>query len=200
MKQTHAFSLRSLRLFAHQHDSLPAFHAAFLVLSFLAAAILNLGFFGVLILVHMALDIVKYREVHGLDWRKTTEGVIRESIVDLTLFMMGLVVAVYLHPSLTGMIGIKGLMLAEITVLRGIGIMTPKLKILYDMLKILSDIDHYLSRLHPKFGKNVSMIEYVCTFSLFVATGMILIAPVLLMLDGAEFMRILLSELTPWHL
>ena len=201
MRQTTpAFSLKPIRSFAHRHDDLPAFHAAYLVLTFLAAALFDIGFFAVLIAAHMGLDVFKYREVHGLDWKHTAEGVVRESIVDLTLLLFGLVVAVYQHPSLTGMVGIKGMMLAEITVLRGVGIMTPKLKILYDMLKILSDLDHYLMRLHPRFGKSVSMVEYVCMFSLCISLGMLIIAPILRMISNADDASILIEERTPWKL
>lgn len=198
--KTSTFSTRSLRAFAHEHDDLPAFHAAYLVLTFLAAAMLNLGFFALLILAHMGLDIFKYREVHGFKWKRTVEGVVRESLVDLCLFCMGLVVAVYLHPSLTGLAGIKGLMLAEITILHGIGVITPKLKIMYDMLKILAHLDHYLQRLHPRFGRHVALVEYVSGFGICIAIGMLLLAPILLMFDGAQYVWILMDELVPWKL
>lgn len=193
-------SWNSVRTFAHTHDNLPAFHAAYLVLTFLAAAMLNIGFFAVIILGHMALDVFKYREVHSLNWKRTLEGAARESIVDVTLLLFGLVIAVYLHPSLTGLAGIKGMMLAELTVARAIGVMTPKLKILFELLKILSDIDHYLMRLHPRFGKNLSVIEYVCSFSICISLGMLIIAPILLMLSNQQYGMILLSELTPWKI
>lgn len=199
----HTTSLRpwnSIRSFAHNHDNLPAFHAAYLVLTFLAAAMLNIGFFAVIILGHMALDIFKYREVHQLSWKRTIEGTIRESIVDCTLLLFGLVIAVYLHPSLTGLAGIKGMMLAELTIVRGIGVMTPKLKILFELLKILSDVDHYLMRLHPRFGKHLTMVEYVCSFSICISLGMLIIAPILLMLTNQHYAMILLSELIPWKL
>ena len=200
MSQTHTLSLSSIRSFAHSHDDLPAFHAAYLVLTFLAAAMFNFGFFALVIAVHMALDVYKYRDVYGLTWKRTAEGVVRESIIDITLFLMGLVVSVYLHPSLTGLNGIKGLMLAEITVLHGIGVMAPKLKILYDMIKILSHVDSYLHRLHKHFGKHLGMIEYVCMFSIVVTLAMLVLAPVLLMLNNGQYAMILIDELTPWKL
>lgn len=200
MKQTTHFSLRSIRSFAHQHDNLPSFHAAYLVLTLLAAAMFNLGFFTILIAAHMVLDVYKYREHHRLPWSRVIEGVIRESIVDVTLLLFGLVIAVYLHPSVTGLSGIKGMMLAEVTVLRGIGIITPKLKILYDILKILSDVEHYLSRKHQRFGRNPVLIEYVCSFSICITLGMLIIAPTLLMISGDSYFAILITELTPWRL
>lgn len=199
-KNSSTFSLRQIRAFAHQHDDLPAFHAAYLVLTVLAAALFNLGLFALIILAHMGLDVFKYREVHGLGWRRTVEGVVRESMLDVTLFLMGLVVAVYLHPSVTGLAGIKGMMLAEVTVLRGVGLLAPKLKILYEMIKILSDIEHYLSRMHPKMGKRAGMVEYVCSLSILITVGMLLLAPILLMVSGPEYAYILMDELTPWKI
>ena len=151
-------SILSLKRFAHYHDDLPAFHAAYLVLTFLAAAVLNMGFFAFLIVVHMALDCVKYREIHRFSWPKAIEGMLRESLIDLTLLFFGLVVAVYLHPIVTGLSGIKGLMLAEITILRGIGVMGTKLTILYDTLKILAHVEQYLHRIHPRIGKKATMV------------------------------------------
>lgn len=199
-KNSSAFSMRQVRAFAHQHDDLPAFHAAYLVLTVLAAALFNLGLFALIILAHMGLDIFKYREVHGLSWKRTVEGVVRESMIDVTLFLMGLVVAVYLHPSVTGLAGIKGMMLAEVTVLRGVGLLAPKLKILYEAIKILSDIDRYLSRMHRKLGKRAGMIEYVCSLSILITVGMLLLAPILLMLTGPDYAFILMDELTPWKI
>ena len=199
MKQT-AFSVRSIRIFAREHDDLPAFHAAFLVLTFLAAAMLNLGFFALLIALHMVLDVVKYRDVHRLNWFKTAEGVLRESIVDVTLLSFGLVVSVYLHPSLTGLIGIKGLMLAELTVVRGVGVVAPKLKILYDSLKILYHLEVYLDRIHPRLGEKLSPVDYACAFSLTVTIGLLIIAPLALGLSTQEYFLILLEEGIPWKL
>ena len=89
--------LSSVRHFAHVHDDLPAFHAGYLVLTILVASLLNLGVFGLLIIAHMALDYVKYREHHGFSWRRTMEGMVRESLVDIALLGVGVVFAVYFH-------------------------------------------------------------------------------------------------------
>jgi hypothetical protein len=200
MKSTHQFSVRTIRAFAHQHDDLPAFHAAYLILTILAAAMFNLGFFGLLICIHMVMDVYKYREVHGMTWKRTTEGVVRESILDIALFMMGLVVAVYLHPSLLAYTSIKGMMVAELTVIRAVGMLTPKLKILYDFLKILAHIDQYLHHIHNRLGKNPGVVEYVSMFSLCISVGMLIIAPILLMISGDTYADILIEELTPWNI
>lgn len=196
--KTPSFGIRNLRTFANQHDDLPAFHAAYLVLTLLAAALFNLGFFAVLIVLHMGLDIFKYRDVHHYSWKKTIEGMVRESIVDVSLLSMGLAVAVYLHPSLPLFAGVQGLMLAEITLLRAVGVITPKLKVLYDFLKIASHVDLYLRHVHPRFGKGASTVEYVATLSLLVSLGLLFIAPVILLIDPAQYLSILLGELIPW--
>ncbi len=198
MKSSSAFTFRSIRSFAHEHDDLPAFHAAYLVLTFLAAALFNLGFFAVLIVLHMALDIYKYRDVHRLSWKRTVEGMLRESLLDVSLLLMGATVAVYLHPSLPLYAGIQGVMLAEITLLRAVGVITPKLKILYDFLKIFAHVDRYLGKKHVRLGKNVSTIELVSLLSLCVSAGLLIAAPTLLGVDMTQYLSIMLDEMMPW--
>lgn len=190
--------ITSLRGFARAHDELPAFHAGFMVLTFLAAAMLNLGFFGFLVLVHMSLDIVKYREVHRQTWKRTAEGVFRESIVDIALFAMACVFSLYLHPSVTGITGVQGMMLAELTVLRGVGILTPKLKILYDFLKILSHMDLYLERMHPRMGKALVMTEWVSIFSIAVSLLLVVSAPLLLHVSPVDVVRMMANVCNPF--
>lgn len=194
------FTLRSIRSFAHTHDDLPAFHAAFLVLTFLAAALLNLGFFALLIAIHMALDVFKYREVHNLPFKQVVEGVIRESIVDITLLLFGLTIAVYLHPSVTGISGVKGIMLAQLTVVRGAGVIAPKLKILYDFLKVLSHVELYLKRLHPRFKKKPTTLELACCASILLTVALLALAPYMLGFTSAEYGHVLIEELLPWNL
>ena len=161
---------------------------------------LNLGFFAVLVALHFLLDLIKYREVHQFNWSRTLEGAVREGIVDFTMLAFGLVVAVYLHPSLAGFVGIKGLMLAELTIVRGAGIIASKLKILYNTLKIFYHIEVYLDRIHPYLGKKFSPVEIVCIGSLVIMLALLITAPTLLGLSGEEYLRILLDEGIPWRL
>ncbi len=198
MRTQSVFTLRNVRSFAYQHDDLPAFHAAYLVLTFLAAALFNLGFFALLVVLHMALDVYKYRDVHRLSWAKTVEGVIRESLIDTSLLLMGLAVTVYLHPSLALYTGIKGMMLAEITLIRAVGVLAPKLKILYDFLHIVAQLDHYLHRKHPQLNKPASVVEYVALFGMFISLGLLFIAPAALGMHADQYIGILLQEMIPW--
>src|SRR3990167_7218691 len=83
----------------HQHDEYPAFHAGYLVLTFLIAALFNLGMFALLIFAHMMLDYIKYTEFHQYGHRKALRAMISESAVDVVLLLVGLVFVVYLHHS-----------------------------------------------------------------------------------------------------
>jgi hypothetical protein len=189
--------LRSVRRFADTHDNLPAFHASYLVLTFLAASLFTLGTFGLLIVGHMALDFVKYRDVHRYDLRSTVCGMLRESLIDITLFLLGLLFAVYLHHSLPIIASLSGIARAEITILRAFAVMTPKLKILYDGLQILSHLHHYLEFVHPRFNKGLSFLDSLCVISLCTSLVLLLLAPTLLMLDVSHLHSILAEQLIP---
>lgn len=189
-----------MKTFAEQHDELPAFHATYLVLTFLAAAMLNLGFFAILIVLHAGLDVLKYRQAHKCTIFQTAEGVLRENVLDVTLLLFGFVVSVYLHPTLTGLAGIKGLMLAEMTIIRSIGIITPKLSILYDFIHVASHIEEYIKRVHPHIGRPLTLLEVVCLFSMCVSLAMLLAAPTLLSLTSEQFMHMIFTEGIPWRL
>lgn len=192
-------TLSPVRRFVHEHDSFPAFHATYLVLTLLAAALLNLGMFAVLIAGHMVLDILKYRRVHACGWTRTVEGMLRERLTDVMLLLLGLVFSVYLHDATVLMAGMRGLMLAELTILRSMGTVLPKLFILYTLLNTLSHLEQYLLRLHPRFEKSLSLMEYVSVVSIGLSIALLLSAPAALGLDGDAFARILGRELGWWQ-
>ena len=72
---TQVFSV-NLRRILHSHDEYPAFHAGYLVLTFLIAALFNLGMFALLISAHMMLDYIKYTELHQYGHRKALRAMI----------------------------------------------------------------------------------------------------------------------------
>jgi hypothetical protein len=90
------------------------------------------------------------------------------------------------------------MMLAEITMLRAVGMLAPKLKILYDFLHIVAQVDTYLHRRHSQMGKGASVVEYVALFSLFISLGLLFIAPAALGVNGTQYAGMLLQELIPW--
>lgn len=197
---THIYILMdTIRRFAHEHDDLPAFHAAYLVLTMLAAAMFNMGVFALLIVAHMSLDLVKYRELHGMPWRSTVEGIMRESLIDITLLLVGLVFGVYLHHSV-GIAGLSGLLRAEVTIIRALGTMIPKMTILHDFLKVISHLNHYMRHVHPHFRDGYTGVERACFFFLGIAFTMLIFAIPILNLTVLEYQNILADQLVPWNI
>lgn len=191
--------IESLRTFAHHHDDLPAFHAGYLVLTLLAAAMLNLGVFAVLILIHMSLDVVKYREYHQYSWRMTYRGMMKENLVDIALLSVGLVFSVYLHHSV-GVASLSGLMRAEATLVRAAATIIPKMKILQNFLKVMSHLRHYIEFVHPGLHTEWTSADRLQIFFILVAVVLIAIAPWVMSIDMPLFQQILFEELIPWHL
>ena len=187
----------SMRHFAHVHDDLPAFHAGYLVLTLLVASLLNLGVFALLIVAHMSLDFVKYREHHGFTWKRTLEGMVRESLVDIALLAIALVFAVYLHHTV-GLASLSGLLRAEMTVVRSAAMLVPKVKILHNFLKIISHIRHYIDTVHPQVTKGWSNIDKFCFVSIGLSVFLIVGSPFIMGVDVSTIGHILEYELIPF--
>jgi hypothetical protein len=147
----------------------------------------------------MVLDYVKYREVHGYDFRGTVEGIMRESLVDVALLFVGLVFAVYLHHSV-GIASLSGLMRAEVTILRAVAIAVPKIKILHHFLKIMSHLHHYLQQVHPHMRKEFTGLDYLCIYFIAISVVLIALAAPLMHVDISLIQNILADELLPWRL
>lgn len=188
-----------LRSFAHKHDTLPAFHAAYLVLAFLAAAMFNLGVFGLLILMHMTLDYVKYREVHKLGLKETWLGMVHESLMDVALFSVGLVFSVYFHHSV-GVANISGLLRAELTIVRMLGTLIPKFVMLESFLKIVAHLHHYMEHLHPGLRSEWSRTDRYMMLTIAVCFILLFSAGEIMNVDGAVIRMIVLWELVPWNI
>jgi hypothetical protein len=193
-------ALTSFRHFAHEHDDLVAFHAAYLVLAFLSAGFFNLGAFGLLVIAHMALDWFKYREKHGMTRRQTMEGIVRESLVDVTLLMVGLVFSLYLHHSVGGVASVSGLMRAEITIIRMAALLVPKLKILHHFLKIIAHVHHYLDVVHPRHRSGWSALDQMCFYFCGLSLFLVIFAAPLMSVDFDVIKHILAEELIPWRM
>ena len=185
-----------IRQFIFNHDEIPAFHAAYLTLTIIAAAMLNLGVFALLIAAHMLLDVLKYRVYLHYSWKLTAEGVLRESLVDVTLLSVGLIFAVYLHTE-TALAGVSSLLRAEITILRLFGTLLPRVKILHDLLKIVAHLRHYLQHAHPHLRTDWSNIDKFCFLVLALCVVLLLAAPIMLSVDTVLVQEIVTEEMTP---
>ena len=188
----------ALQAFAHNHDDLPAFHAGYLVLTLLMAAMFNLGAFGILVITHIALDIVKYRDCYGFCWKITIKAAVRESLVDITLLMVGLVFSVYLHHNV-GIASVSGIMRAEISIIRVVALLIPKVKILHHFLKIVSHIHLYLDRVHPRLNEKWSALDLLCFTFITISFFMLAIAGQAMSVSYAMIQQILMEELLPWN-
>lgn len=191
--------LTGFRIFAHRHDELPAFHAAYLVLTILVAALFNLGTFGLLILAHMVLDTVKYREVHRMNWINTFRATFRENLFDYTLFALGFLIAMYLHHSLPGIAGVSGLLRSEITIARGMGTLLPKAEILQRFLHVIFHLQHHLAHSEASVGKRLMPVERFSILLVGCSALLLFLAPLILHVDGAQLLRIVREELIPWR-
>jgi hypothetical protein len=143
MQHTLRRGFSSLSSIARSHDDLPAFNAAYWVLTLLAAMLFNAGAFMMLIAGHMALDVVKYRDIHGRKWLKVAEGVARENLIDVSVVALGVAFAVYCHTALPIVAGLRGILRTEIAIISGVVQVLAKTHVLHGFLTILADIHAY---------------------------------------------------------
>jgi hypothetical protein len=192
-------ALLALRRFAHAHDELPAFHAGYLVLTVVAAALLNLGAFALLIAAHISLDLVKYREVHHLSWKHTLEGTARESLIDIFLLVMALTFSVYLHHTI-GVVALSGVVRADLSVARIAGVFLPKFEILHRFLEMLLHVGEHMRTLHVRLGNALASGERLLLFLLVATLILLIAAPAILGIPTSAFLATVAHEMIPWRL
>jgi hypothetical protein len=156
-----------------------------------------MGAFGCLILIHIALDLVKYHDLHRLNWRKTLGETLRENLIDLTLLGVGLSFAVYFHHSAVGLSGLSGLRRAEASIARGLGTIIPKMKILHHFLKIMAHMQYYLSHTRTDLNERWSSLDRTHALLLVVSLGLLIAAPFVIPLEIETFLKILMQEIIP---
>ena len=187
---------RRLKSFAIAHDSLPAFHAGYLAVTVLIAALLNVGAFALLIAAHAALDFVKYREVHGRPWHQTLLSTLRESLLDLFLLFGALVLAVYLHHG-SSLIALSGLARAEASFFRGIILLAPRVEILWNGVWIFSNFKQHLF-VSPEASGPWKRSERLSVVG--VAISLLLIVLSFQFFDTEGVIKILDNQLVPWRI
>lgn len=198
MQHTLRLGFSRLGSLARSHDDLPAFNAAYWILTLLAAMLFNAGAFAMLIAGHMALDVYKYREIHGKKWKKVAEGVFRENLIDVSVVALGVAFSVYCHTTLPIFAGIQGLIRTEIAIVNAIVQVTVKTHVLHGFLTILADLHQYLAKLHPRMGKGLSPVEILSILALVVSVALTLAAPWLLSIDAEHVSRIAYDLFVPW--
>ncbi len=190
-----SFALSRFRGFAHEHDDIPAFHAAYLVGTFLAAALLNLGFFALLIAVHMCLDYVKYRDLHRYGLLTTMRLMVRESIIDIALFLVALTFAVYLNHSFA-IAAISGLARAELTIIRALGLLIPKIEIAEHAISLLLSVERYMHAMVIRPGTSLRDGERWALFAIVVSLSLLALSFVVFHQHQEALMGVFARELS----
>ena len=186
-----------LRAFALDHDSMPAFHAGYLVVTVLIAALLNVGAFALLIAAHAVLDLVKYHEVHRRSWQRTLLSTLRENLLDVFLLSGALLLAVYLHHGEGEIIAISGIVRAETSFLRGILLLIPRVEVLWNCLWIFANFRQHLFQSAEVTGLWRTR-ELMFGLGTVISLSLIAVAPVVF--DSTSVVRILADQLVPWRI
>ncbi len=185
----------SFRSFAHEHDDVPAFHAAYLVSTFLAAAMLHLGFFAILIALHMCLDYVKYRDYFRLSITQTFRAMLLESVVDIALFFTALTFEVYLSETFA-LEATSGLLRSGLTLLRAVGTIIPKIHILERAISVIISLHAYLYTPHPDLRTPFSRMQRVSLVVIGVTSIMLIVAAGYFAGHMSDFYRLIADELS----
>lgn len=190
---------RRLLAFAHAHDDMPAFHAAYLVGTFFAAALFNLGFFACLIAMHMCLDYVKYRDIQKLPLGKTIKAILLESLVDITLFSVALAASIYLHHTFAlSLVG--GLVRSELAIAAIFAIVIPKMEILDHSLAMYVHMNRYMHEKHFTLPRRLTPFQRICIGLTLTAIALLVFSPAFFAHSESNLGFILEKELIPWKL
>lgn len=185
----HTLTQSFLRPFGVDACKLPAFHAAYLMLSVIAAAMFPLGFFALLIAIHMALDFYKCRN---------TKAVFRESLMDLTLLSLAFTACVYLSQELSMIAVLTGPARTYVTLMRGFAVLLAKLTILHHSLRILFHLETYLHTRHAGLHARWSTTETLCLVIVVIAVLSISFAPAILPMGAGDLRDVLIRQVRPW--
>jgi len=182
-------------VFAHRHDTLPWFRTWFTVATVIASIIFNLGIFAMLVAVHMGLDIIKYRTLHGLCWRCVVFETIRESLVDIFFIALGILLAILFHHSVAiGGLGRLGeVPMFLLTMVLRVG---PRLQIAEHILEIVTYWQHHFTTLNRPGTPLTKGEKTVCAATFFVLS-LVLLLSALSALSWEEIYSTTKRELTP---
>lgn len=188
--------LRHTRAFAVAHDGIPAFHAAAILLTVIAAALFNIGAFALLIAVHASLDIFKYRDVHRMRWSRTVIATIRESIMDLFFLSLALCFALYLHHWKSVFI-LSGIVRLEAMLVWIFGVVLARIEVLLHWLWVFSDVRQHLRDVRDATGP-WRYTELLWLYGFVSALLFIVASPILLKPGALSVM--LYEQLVPWRI
>ena len=180
---------------AHEHDEWPLFRVWFSVATVTASIVLNLGVFTLLVSLHMALDVVKYRGKHKLSWYWTCVESLREGLIDIFFIALGLMLGIVFHHTVA--IGGLGRMAKlEYLFLNLILRVGPRLKIAEHMLEIFLYWKHHFEKQFVPH-EPLSRSEKGLLAATLVLTAGIVLAPFMTPLSFRDVGHTIAKELTP---
>lgn len=196
--QTRSYPHVQLRSLAHAYEDLPAFHAAYFMLTLIFAGLCNLGFFGVLIAIHLVIDFWKYKVVQGFNIKSSWDAMFRENLTDCALFLLAFTALMYINPIVPGIAVLTGSTALIVTIARGLATLLPKLTILHHSLRILFKVHEHM---HTESNRDDrwSMIEFLTLIVFLISMCMIASAPIMLHMSIADLQSIVVPELIPWR-
>ncbi len=180
---------------AHQHDEWPLFKIWFSILTIAASIILNMGVFAALVLLHMALDVIKYRTKHSLSWHWVMIETLRESLIDIFFIALGLLLSIAFHHAIA-IGGLGRLAEAEVLILNLILRVGPRMKIAEHLLEILLYWKHHFeTQFQPRAP--LSKSERGMLAAIVIMTIGIIATPFVTSLTVHDVGKTMKKELTP---
>ena len=184
------------RRFASRHDDIPAFHAAVIAITVIAAALFNIGAFLLLIIAHASLDIVKYRDVHRMRWGKTLYATFREGLLDLAFLALALSFALYLHHG-QSVFALSSAVRIEEVLIRFVGMGIARLEVLVHGIWVFSNLRQHLLDLRVGNGP---WKRRETLFLLVLLSSIIFIVSSPLFMDTGAIGKVFSEQLIPWRL
>lgn len=184
-----------LQIFARALDEIPAIRAGHIALIILAAALLNLGAFAMLIVGHMCLDFIKHCD-GKTSFRKAMQRTWHENIIDIALLVISFTIALYFHQT-GGLVAISGLVRADVFLLQALVVFLPKAKILY---RSLHGIQTMQAKMTNSFPIQWTPGRTFATAAIAVCVLFLLVAPIVLKIQSGSLAGFVDRELVPWHL
>lgn len=189
----------SLKKVAHAHDRLPALQIGAGIFILLVAALFNPGAFGILVLTHMSLDVVKYRQIHGWPWSATLTATFRESLVDLAL--LAFIFCIGLYAAFGSELMPHGSILAtEALLFRALVVLLVQVEVCRHVLQGITDSFGHFPDVRLGVTGPLYPIEVWALCLLSISVFLIVLMPILLHLSVAEFSYVFLQQLIPWRI
>ncbi len=189
----------AVKRLAKAHDHMSAMQIGAGIFILLVAALFNPGAFGILVLTHMALDVIKYRQIHQWPWSTTLVATLRESLVDLAL--LSFIFCIGLYASFGAELMPHGTILAtEALLFRALVVLLVQVEVCRHVLHGITDSIGHFPDVRLGVTGPLYPIEVWAMCLLSICIFLIVLIPILLHLTTTEFTYAVLQQLIPWRI